>query len=99
MHGEADLIGRLAHDLDGDDRGGRRRVIGMARISERLGDDREGLARQAQYRHRSIPILQVGRLRIEDECARPCPESSSIHPHSLRPDECAQSTAHESTDA
>lgn len=42
-------------------------VSGIARIGERLGDEREGATRQTQHRHRSVAILYVGGLRIEDE--------------------------------
>ncbi len=72
MHGKADLIGRLAHDLDRDDRGGRRPVASIACNGERLGDEREGPTRQAQHRHGCVAVLYVGRPRIEDERARPC---------------------------
>lgn len=69
MHGKADLIGRLTHDFDRDDRGGRRTVASIACIGERLGDEREGPTRQAHHRHGSVAVLYVGRLRIEDERA------------------------------
>ncbi len=67
MHGKADLPGCLAHDFDGDDRGRRWPVAGIAGIGEGLGDEREGSAREAQHRNGSIAILHVGRLRIEHE--------------------------------
>ena len=67
MHGKADLIRRLAHDLDGDDRRARWLVAGIAGVGEGLGDEREGPARQAQHRNGSVPVLHARRLRIDDE--------------------------------
>ena len=57
LHGEADLIPRFAHDVDGDDGGGS--VAGIAYIGEGLGDERKGPPRQAQHRSRAASD-QVG---------------------------------------
>ena len=40
MDGKADLVWRLADDLDGDAGCGRGPVAGVASIGERLGDER-----------------------------------------------------------
>ena len=44
MHGEADLIFRFAHDVDGDDGGGRGSVAGIACIGEGYAGDRPATA-------------------------------------------------------
>src|SRR6478735_4302285 len=68
MISKANLIRRLAHNLDGDDRRARWLVAGIAGVGEGLGDEREASARQVQDRNGPVPVLHVGRLRIEDEC-------------------------------
>ena len=44
-------------------------LSGKAHVRERLRDEREGAARQAQHERRSIPILNVGGLGLQDESA------------------------------
>jgi hypothetical protein len=47
MNSKANLIRRLAHDLDGDDRRARHLVPGIAGVGEGPGNEREGPTRQA----------------------------------------------------
>lgn len=49
MDGEAHLIRRLAHDVNGDDRGGGRLVTGITCVREGFDDERESPTRQAQH--------------------------------------------------
>lgn len=69
MDGEADLVGRLANDLDGDDRAGGRPVSRIARVGESLGDEGERAARQLQHGAGALAVLHVGGLRLEDQAA------------------------------
>jgi hypothetical protein len=64
---EADLAVRLADDLGGDDGSGCRSVASMAGIGEGLDDQRKGVARPTQRGWDAITILDIGRLRLEDE--------------------------------
>ncbi|MET4702280.1 hypothetical protein ABIE65_005335 [Constrictibacter sp. MBR-5] len=61
--------GGFRHDLDVDEGGALRHVAGEAHVGKRLGHDQKGAARQAQNRNGIIAILDIGRLRIEDEAA------------------------------
>lgn len=72
MHGKADLIRRLAHAVHGDDRGDDRLVTRVAYISKGVDNERESLMRPAKDWSDSIPVLDVGLLRIENERASVC---------------------------
>jgi site-specific DNA recombinase len=69
VDGKADLVGRLAHDLDGDDRRRGRFVAGVASIRKRFGHEGERAPGQAQHRNRSVAILDVSGLGFEDQAA------------------------------
>ena len=72
---EADLSRGLVDNLNGDEGGARRPVAGIARVGQGLDDKRIGAARLLEHRHRSVAVLDIGRLRIEHQGAagRPCP--------------------------
>src|SRR3954463_2668290 len=69
VHGKADLVRRLAHDLDGDDRRRGRLVAGVASIRKRFGHEGERAPGQAQHRNRSVAILDISGLGFEDQAA------------------------------
>jgi site-specific DNA recombinase len=64
-----DLIGRLLDDLDGDAGRVGRPVSGKAHVGERLRDERERAARQAQDEWCAVPVLNVGGLGLQNEGA------------------------------
>lgn len=72
MNGKADLIFRLADDLDVDQRRILWSVARVSHVGKRFGHEREGLPRQSQNRDGTIAILNVSRLRIKHE-------STSVH--------------------
>src|SRR3954453_17943164 len=69
VHGKADLVRRLAHDLDCDDRRRGRFVAGVASIRKRFGHEGERAPGQAQHRNRSVAILDISGLGFEDQAA------------------------------
>jgi hypothetical protein len=69
VDGKADLVRRLAHDLDGDERRRGRFVAGIASIRKGSGHEGKCAPRQAKHRNRSVPILNVSGLGFEDQAA------------------------------
>ena len=65
MNGEADLIGRLSDDLDGDKGGRAWPLAGKAGIGEGFRHERKGTPRQAPNRNGAVAVLD--RRPAEDQ--------------------------------
>src|SRR5450755_3800705 len=69
LNGEADLIGVLAHDLDGDQRGLGNLLTRVSAVGEDPLDEREDMTRGPQKRSAAIAILDARRMRFKHEAA------------------------------
>ena len=67
VNGETDLIGILAHDFDGNQRGRSDLFTRISAVSEDPLDEREDAARDAQKRSAAIAILDACRMRFEHQ--------------------------------
>src|ERR1035437_9454709 len=67
INGEADLIGVLAHDFNGNQRGLGNLLTRIAAVSEDPLDEREDATRGPQKRSAAIAILDVRRMGFEHE--------------------------------
>lgn len=72
LNGEADLVGVLAHDLDGDQRGLGNSITRVFAVGEDPLDKREDIARGPQKRPAAVAILDTRRMRFEHETAPIC---------------------------
>src|SRR6202040_1379356 len=69
VDGEADLIGVLAHDFDGDQRCRGDLFPGISAVGEDALDEREEVPRDTQKRSATIAVLNTRRMRFEHEAA------------------------------
>jgi len=69
LNGEADLIGVLAHDLDGDQRGLGNLLTRVSAVGEDPLDEREDMTRGPQKRSAAIAVLDARRMRFKHEAA------------------------------
>jgi hypothetical protein len=69
VDGEADLIGVLAHDFDGDQRCRGALFPGISAVGEDALDEREDTPRESQKRSATIAVLDTRRMRFEHEAA------------------------------
>ena len=69
MDCEADLIGRLANDLDGDGGRGGGPLSRVATVGEGFRDEGERSTREPQQEGCAITVLNVGGLGLQDEAA------------------------------
>lgn len=76
IDGEADLIGVLAYDLDGDTGGAGHALAGIAAVGEDLLDERERPSRHAEQRPGAVAVLEARRMRLKEE-RRPRPSVST----------------------
>jgi hypothetical protein len=67
MDGEADLFGRLAHDLDGDARRIRDTLGGIGAVGKGALDKREAGVRGLQQGRRAVAVLDGGGMDLEHE--------------------------------
>ena len=67
LNGEADLIGVLAHDLDGNQRGLSNLLTRVSAVGEDPLDERENATRSSQKGFAAIAILDARRMRFEHE--------------------------------
>ncbi len=67
INGEADLIGVLAHDFNGNQRGLGNLLTRIAAVSEDPLDEREDATRGPQKRSATVAILNARRMRFEHE--------------------------------
>lgn len=67
MDGEADLVGRFSDDLDIDERSIAGPVTSIADIGEGSGNKGKGPPRHAQDGNSTVSVLDISRLRLEDE--------------------------------
>jgi len=69
LNGEADLIGVLAHDLDGDQRGLGNLLTRVYAVGEDPLDEREDMPRGPQKRSAAVAVLDARRMRFKHEAA------------------------------
>ena len=69
VHGEADLIRVLAHDLDRDQRGLGDLLAGIPAVGEDALNEREDTPRDPQKQSATVAILDARRMRFEHEAA------------------------------
>src|SRR3954463_14958793 len=67
LDGEADLVGVLANDLDGDGGGAGNPLPGVAAVGEDLRDEGKGVARGRQHGPAAVAVLDVGRVRFQHQ--------------------------------
>ena len=66
LDGEADLIGGLAHDLEGDRGGAGDALASVAGIGEDALDEGEWSARETEQRAAAIAVLDARRMGLDD---------------------------------
>src|SRR5215204_3294741 len=67
LDGEADLVGVLANDLDGDGGGAGNPLPGVAAVGKDLRDEGKGVARGRQHGPAAVAVLDVGRVRLQHQ--------------------------------
>src|SRR3954454_8907091 len=67
LDGEADLVGVLANDLDGDGGGAATPLPAVAAVGEDLRDKGKGVARGRQHGPAAVAVLDVGRVRLQHQ--------------------------------